>query len=160
MKIFGKPLTDYIRFERYYLLLILVVGLARLGLSLAKVPNTVDKFLSLTVLELFGFLFYSVYVYTSGFGSYRNLYPVILLQWVVSQAIIVSGIAISIFTNEDNIFSAPEFSPNKQSGRTWGHAVAHLIVIVIAPLILWLIGCLIMLITKKIAPRRSAAEHG
>ncbi|HEY6332176.1 MAG TPA: hypothetical protein VI756_22805 [Blastocatellia bacterium] len=64
MKIFGKPLSEYIHFERYYLLLILVVGLARLGLSLAKVPNSVDRFLSMTVLELIGWLLFSVIVYT------------------------------------------------------------------------------------------------
>jgi hypothetical protein len=155
MKIFGKPLTEYIRFERYYLLLILVVGLARLGLSLARIPNSVDKYLSVTVLELLGFLLFSVIVYTSGFGSYLQLYPVLLLQWIVAQAIIIAGIVISIVTNEDNIFSAPEFSPGKQSGRTWIHAIMHVAVVVIFPIVFWGLGCLIMFVTKKIAPRRA-----
>lgn len=155
MKIFGKPLTEYIRFEWYYLVLIFVVGVARLGLSLARVPNSVDKFLSISVLEVFGFLLFSVIVYTSGFGSYLQLYPVLLLQLIVSQAIIITGIVISIATNEENIFSAPEFSPGKQSGRTWTHVIGHLSVIVFGSFVLWGLGCLIMFVTKKIAPRRA-----
>jgi hypothetical protein len=59
MKIFGKSLSDYIRFERRFLILVLVVGLARLALSLLGVPNSTVKFLSLTVLYLLGMLYYS-----------------------------------------------------------------------------------------------------
>jgi hypothetical protein len=35
MKIFGKSLSEYVSFEKGFLILILVVGFARLGLSLA-----------------------------------------------------------------------------------------------------------------------------
>jgi hypothetical protein len=158
MKVFGKNVSDYIKFERRFLILILVVGLARLGLSLLGVANSVDKFLSLSVLGIIGLLYYSVRVCTSGFGGYKQLLPVLWLQWLVSQSIVVAGIVIAIAMSKDNIFSTPEYSPSARrhlevaDGRTWGHAEAHLILgIVILPLVSWLIGSLIMFVTKKIA---------
>jgi hypothetical protein len=51
------------------------VGLARLGLSLAGLPNSTTKWLSLTVLTLLGVFYYGVRVHTSGFGSYKQLLP-------------------------------------------------------------------------------------
>jgi hypothetical protein len=152
MKIFGKTISEYIGFERGFLILVLVVGLTRLVLSLLGVANSVDKFLSITVLMLLGLLYYSVRVYTSGFGSYKQLLPVFVLQWLLAQSIVIAGIVIAISTSKDNIFSAPEYSPNKADGRTWAHAGSHMVVIVIGPLICWLLGSLIMFITKRIAP--------
>ena len=150
MKIFGKTISEYVSFAKGILILVLVVGLARLVLSLAGVSNSADKFLSLTVVMLIGLLYFSVRVHTTGFGSYLQLLPVLALQWIVSQSIIIAGIVIAITTSKDNIFSAPEYSP-RADGRNWGHAIAHLVAMVILPVISWLIGCVIMFITKKIA---------
>jgi hypothetical protein len=77
MKIFGKGFSEYVSFEKGFLILVLVVGLARLGLSLAGLPTATVKFVSLTVLLLLGLIYYSVRVHTSGFGSYMQLLPVI-----------------------------------------------------------------------------------
>jgi hypothetical protein len=151
MKIFGKTISEYVSFQKVFLILVLLVGLARLILSLGGVTNSVDKFLSLSVLLLLGWLFYSVRVYTTGFGSYLQLLPVLWLQWIVAQSIIIAGIVIAITTSKDNIFSSPEFSPNRADGRNWGHAISHLVVMIAVPVVLWLVGCLIMFITKKIA---------
>jgi len=154
MKIFGKSLADYVRFERGFLILILVVGLARLILSLRGVPNGTAKFLSLTVLFLLGMIYYSIRVHTSGFGSYKQLLPVLALPVIIGTCIIVAGIVIAIETGNDNIFSAPEYSPNKLDGRTWGHAGAHVVAMIVLPLILWGVGSLIMLATKKLSGGR------
>ena len=48
MKSFGKGFSEYLSFEEGFLILVLVVGLARLGLSLVGVPTTTVKFVSLT----------------------------------------------------------------------------------------------------------------
>ena len=161
MKIFGKSMSDYLKFEKGFLILLLIVGLARLGLSLLDVPNSTTKFLSLTVVLLLGLVYYSIRIHTSGFGSYKQLLPVLELASIVAGCIIIAGITISILTGKDNIFSAPEYSPNKADGRTWAHAAAHFVVMFIGPLVLWLIGSLIMFITKKITggrtPTNSAA---
>jgi len=154
MKIFGKKLSEYIGFEKWFLILVLVVGLLRLWLSLLGVSQSADKFLSLTVLMLIGLVYYSIRVHTSGFGSYKRLLPVLALQWIVAQAIVIAGIVISIGTGKENIFSAPEFSPGKVDGKTWGHALSHVVVMIVMPLVLWLIGSLIMFVTKKVTGSR------
>src|SRR5262245_45746270 len=84
MKIFGKTISEYVSFAKGILILVLVVGLARLILSLAGVANSADKFLSLTVVMLIGLLYFSIRVHTSGFGSYKQLLPVLALQWIAS----------------------------------------------------------------------------
>ena len=150
MKIFGKTIPEYVSFAKGILILALVVGLARLVLSLAGVSNSADKFLSLTAVMLIGLVYFSIRVHTTGFGSYIQLLPVLALQWIVSQSIIIAGIVIAITTSKDNIFSAPEYSP-RADGRNLGHAIAHVIAMVVLPVISWLIGCVIMFITKKIA---------
>lgn len=161
MKIFGKSLSEYVRFEKELLILILLVGLARLGLSLLDVPNSTTKYLSLTVVLLLGLFYYSVRVYTSGFGSYKQLLAVLELASITGGSIIIGGIVLAILTGKDNIFSAPEYSPNHADGRTWFHAGAHVVASLVVPLVLWLIGSLIMFVTKKItgarAPRDGAA---
>ena len=150
MKIFGKNVSEYVNFEKGFLILILVVGLARLGLSLAGAPIGAVKFASMTVLMLLGLIYYSVRVHTSGFGSYKQLLPVLALQVILINLITISAIVLAIETGKDNIFTAPEFSPRGASGRTWGHVGAHFVAMIVLPLILWGIGALIMLLTKKL----------
>src|SRR5689334_19085801 len=126
MTIFGKTLSQYLNFQKYILLLILVVGLGRLILSLAGLPNSATKWLSISVVALIGLVYYAIRVHTTGFGSYKQLLPLIFIQSVVSQAIVIVGIVIAIYTHKDNVFSAPEFSGGTD-GKTWLHAGAHLV---------------------------------
>jgi hypothetical protein len=160
MTIFGKTLSQYLNFQRYILLLILAVGLGRLILSLAGVPNSATKWLSISVVTLLGLIYYAVRVHTTGFGSYKQLLPLIFIQSVVSQAIVIAGIAIAIFTHKDNVFSAPEYSGGGD-GKTWLHAAAHLIVgLIIGPLVGWLIGSGLLFIVKKVSPQGRAKGMG
>lgn len=154
MKIFGKCLSECVRFERGFLILVLAVGVARLALSLAGVPNAMARFFSLTVLFLLGTIYYSVTVYTSGFGSYKQLLPVLALPVVLGNCIVITGIVIAILTQKDNIFSAAEFSPGRVDGKTWGHVGGHLLAMIILPLILWAVGSLVMFVTKKLTSGR------
>jgi len=151
MKIFGKSLSEYVSFEKWFLVLILAVGLARLALPFFGVPASIDKFFSLTVLFLLGMIFYSITVHTSGFGSYKQLLPVIALPVILGNCIIVGSIVLAILTNRDNIFSIPEFSPGHVDGKTWGHAGAHAVAAIVLSIVLWGLGCLLMLATKKLA---------
>jgi hypothetical protein len=154
--IFGKRCADYIRFQRAILGLVLVVGLARLGLSLAGLPNSTTKWLSLTVLTLLGIFYYGVRVHTSGFGSYKQLLPLIFNQNALAQVIVIVGIVIGILTGHDNVFTAPEYSGG-QDGKNWFHVIAHGVVILVFPLVGWLVASLVMWVTKKVAPRPAPA---
>lgn len=157
MTMFGKPLSEYAAFAKVFLWLIAIVGIARLGLSLAGVENATVKWLSISVVTLIGLVYYSVRVYTSGFGSYKQLLPILFLQSVVAQTIIIAGILIAIFTRRDNIFSAPEYSGGGD-GKTWLHAGAHLIFgVIVGSLLGWLIGSVLMWVTKKVVRKEEAA---
>src|SRR5262249_28579004 len=125
--------------------------LSRLALSLAGVENSLVKWISISVVTGIAWLYYSIKVYTSGFGSYRHLLPVNVILAAVGNGIITTGIVIAIFTGTDNVFSTPEFSGGID-GKTWMHAGSH---IVLGPttgaLLFWLLGCVVMFVTKKAA---------
>lgn len=151
MTLFGKSLAEYVRFAMPVLVLIAVVGIVRLALSLAGVGNGVDKWLSITAASYIGLVYLAIRVHTAGFGSYKQLLVLIVLTAIEAQVIVVAGIAIAIFTGHDNIFSAPEYSPGGD-GKTWLHAGAHLVFgIGIGSLIAWLLGSLILFITKRVS---------
>ena len=96
MRIFGKPEAEYIPLQVPPLAMIAVVGLLRLGLSLVGVPDSIVRWLSLTVLLLIGMVYAAIRVQRSGFGGYRHLLPVVFFQVLTAQTIIIAGIALGI----------------------------------------------------------------
>jgi hypothetical protein len=153
MTIFGKRLSEYVAFCTPFLGLILVVGIIRLVLSLAGAPNSTARWLSMTAVGWIGTLYYAVRVYTSGFGSYRHLLPIYVLQALATQLIVVPSIVLAILTGRNNIYSSPEFAFGGD-GKTWVHVAAHLFLgTTIAPLIWWLVGSVIMFISRKLATK-------
>lgn len=153
MKIFGKRLSEYLAFCKPFLVLILVVGIVRLALSLGGVSNSTAKWLSITAVIWIGVLYYAIRVHTSGFGSYKQLLPICVLQSLAAQVVIVPAIILAIFTGKDNIYSVPEYAFGSD-GKSWLHVGAHLVVgTTVAPLIGWLVGCVIMFATKKLATK-------
>jgi hypothetical protein len=158
MTIFGKRLSEYFAFCKPFLALILVVGIVRLALSLGGVPNSIGRWVSITAVAWIGVLYFSIKVHTSGFGSYKHLLPIFVLQSLAAQTIVVPAIILAIFTGRDNIYSVPEYAFGSD-GKTWLHVGAHLLLgTTLAPLISWLIGCVIMFATKKLSDTRSAAR--
>src|SRR5215510_2000838 len=79
MILFGKRLSDYTGFCRMFLIVIPVIGIARLALSLGGAPNSTARWLSMTVTAWIAVIYYSVRVHTSGFGSYKQLLPIFAL---------------------------------------------------------------------------------
>ena len=155
--IFGKTLAEYIRFQRVMLGLILAVGLAKLAMTLAGMPNSTTKWLSLTVLTLIGLVDYGVRVHTSGFGSYKQMLPLIFNQSVLAQGIVIIGIVIGIVTGHDNVFTAPEYSGGGD-GKTWLHVGAHVAFgMIVGTLAGWLIASIVMWVTKRVARRPAPA---
>jgi hypothetical protein len=159
---FGKTLSEYLRFQRPVLILVAAVGLLRLVLSLAGVPNASVKWLSVTVAAILGAAYYGVKVEQERFGGYRQLLPLVFLQNALVQAIAIVAIALAIFTGRDNIYTAPEYSieianpaAHAADGKTWGHAVAHAVIpMVVGTLLWWGIASLALLVTRHTARRR------
>jgi hypothetical protein len=154
MKIFGKPLHEYVRFCRLFLILVAVIGITRLALSLAGAPNATATWFSMTAVVWIGVLYYAVRVHTSGFGTYKHLLPVVAILNLTAQAIAIVGIVTAIITGVDNIFSAPEYAFGSD-GKSWLHLGAHLVVgTTVGTLIPWLMGSLIMFISTKLTKQK------
>jgi hypothetical protein len=150
---FGKTVAQYLGFQKVVLALIVLVFLVRLALSLSGTPNATAKWVSVTVVLLFGVVYYGVAVHTRGFGSYKQLLPLLLFQGVLAETLVALAIVLAIVTGTDNIYTAPEYSGGGD-GKNWTHVVAHLIVgSVVLPLVTWAISSLVLLVTKKVAPR-------
>ena len=156
---FGKRVTEYLGFQKVWLILLAVVGLGRLGLSLAGLPDRTVMWLSMTVVGWAAVFYYGVAVHTRGFGSYKHLLPLMIFQVVLVQAIAVFGILLAI-AGLPNIYAAPEYSgpPFARSANQWTHALAHLTIGIVVPVLLgWGVGSLVLLITKKVARRPAVA---
>jgi len=152
---FGKPVSEYLSFQKVVLAVLAAVGLARLGLSLAGVPNATVAWLSMNVVGWAGVLYYGVAVHTRGFGSYRQLLPLALFQITLQQLIAVLGILLAI-AGLPNVYAAPEYSFGAQS--QWLHALSHLTIgIVVATLLMWGVASLVLLVTRKIVRRAAVA---
>ena len=150
---FGKTVAQYLGFQRVVLALIVLAWLVRLTLSLSGTPNASAKWISVTVVLLLGVLYYGVAVHTRRFGSYKQLYPLALFQSVLGQGLVALAVVLAILTGHDNIYTAPEYSGGGD-GKNWLHVVAHLVIgAVILPLVSWGVSSLVLLVTKKVAPR-------
>ena len=154
---FGKRLSQYVRFQKLFLVLTAGVGLLRLGLSLAGVPDDVVRWLSMNVLLWSGAVYYGVAVHTRGFGSYKQLLPLVFLQASILHVIAVAGIVLSI-AGFQNVFAAPEYSGPATAQNQWLHALSHLTIgMVAAPLVLWAVASLALWITRRFARRPALA---
>jgi len=165
---FGKPLLDYIRFQRPILMLIAVVWASRLVLSMAGVPVSGARFLTVTGVLVLGALYYGWAVPREGFGSFKELYGLNLVQGLFSQTLVALAILLAMALGQDNIYTMPEFYPPAQGigvlglplppdGKNLGHAAEHVVVAgaIAFPLIGWLLGSAVLLVTRR--GRRVAA---
>ena len=149
MTIFGKRLSEYIVFAKLFLILIFAAGAIRLTLSLNGVPFETTRWFSMTALAWLGTIYYSIRVHTTGFGSFKQLLVILILQDWIAQAFAITGIAIAIATGTDNVFSVPEAFFG-DDGKTWRHLAAHLTIgTTVGALVPWAIGSLILAVTRK-----------
>jgi hypothetical protein len=152
---FGKRVSEYLDFQKIPLAILAVVGLARLGLSLAGTPDKTVAWLSMNVVTWAAAFYYGVAVHTRGFGSYKQILPLAFFQMVLQQVIAVAGILLAI-AGLPNVFAAPEFSMGVQN--QWIHLLAHVTVGIVVPtLLLWGVASLVLLVTRKVARRPAVA---
>ena len=155
--IFGKAVSDYLYFQKEFLVAASAVGFARLGLSLAGLADSTVAWLSMSAVALAAVLYYGVAVHTRRFGSYKQLLPLVFFQVALVHGIAALGILVSI-AGFPNVFTAPEFSGPVPNPNPWTHLMAHLTIGIVVPtLLLWGIGSLFLLLTKKVARREAVA---
>jgi hypothetical protein len=157
---FGKSLSQYVSFEKPILILITAVWLLRLVLSMAGLPASGVRYVSITGVLVLSWLYYGWAVSASGFGSFKQLYGVNLVQGVYSQTLVALAIVLAIVLGRDNIYTIPEFYPPSagggpfglpSDGKNLGHALAHIVLAgaIVLPIAGWLVGSLVALVTRK-----------
>jgi hypothetical protein len=156
--IFGKPLSAYLAVVWPFLVLVLVVGLLRLGLSLAGAPTASVRWASMNAVLWAATVYSGVAAARRGFDGYRQLLPLVFLPLLPFHGVAVLGILLAI-GGHPNILAAPEFSPPfGGADNQWLHAGAHLTIGIVVPtLLLWGVSSLFFRITKAAAPRPAAA---
>ena len=166
---FGKSLSEYVAFQKPILILIAAVWALRLALSMAGVPISGAQFMSVTEVLVLGALYYGWAVGRKGFGSFKQLYGLNLVQGIFSQTLVALAILLAMVLGQDNIYTTPEFYPPAQGigvlglplppdGKNLGHAIEHIVVAgaIGFPIIGWLLGSLVLLATRKSARPASA----
>jgi hypothetical protein len=153
MTVFGKPASAYVAFSKGVALLILGVGLAKLVLSLAGIPNSTTRWLAMNGVYFFGLIYLAIRVHTTGFGTYKHLLPALLFPSLMLHGVAIAGIVLGMITGNDNVYTAPEFAFG-QDGKTFFHVGMHLVVGILASTVInWIFGSLILFITKKLTGR-------
>lgn len=163
---FGKPLSDYLAFQKPILILIAAVWALRLVLSMAGVPVSGAQFVSVTGVLILGALYYGWAVGRKAFGSFKQLYGLNLVQGVFSQTLVALAIVLAIVTGQDNLYTIPEFYPPAQGigvlglplppdGKNFGHAIERIVVAggIGFPIIGWLLGSLVLFATRGRRPQ-------
>jgi hypothetical protein len=126
-------------------------------LSLAGVPDSTVRWLSMNVVLWAAAIYYGIALHRKGFGSYKQLLPLALFQVALFHAIAVTGILLTI-AGFPNIYAAPEYSGPTANPNQWVHIGAHLTIgMVAATLILWGVSSLTLVITKRVARRPAMA---
>src|SRR6476660_7918311 len=143
---FGKKLSEYVQFERWILVLVAIAFVVRLSLSLTGTSFTSTRWVSINLVLLVGLIYCSVAVHTTGFGSYKQLFGLLLIQNVFAHLLIASGIVLGIVTGTTNAFTVPEVSGGG-NGATWFHAAIHPVASILVSLLAWLVGSVILFIT-------------
>ena len=157
MRVMGKQVSSYLDFQKTFLAAGAAVGFARLALSLAGFSNATVAWLSMSVVALATTIYYGVAVHTRGFGSYKQLLPLVFFQVALTHAIAVLGILIAI-AGLPNVFAAPEFSGPVPDPNPWHHVLAHVTIGMAVPtLLLWGVSSLVLVVTKKVARRTAMA---
>jgi hypothetical protein len=149
--VFGKKLSEYLRFERWVLILIAIVWAVRLGLSLSGTSFTSTRWVSINIVLFVGLIYASIAVHTSGFGSYKQLLGLLFLQSALAHFLIAFAILLGIVTAVPNAYTAPEVSGGG-NGASWIHVLAHVIAAFIFPLVTWLVGSIVLFVTKRLKP--------
>jgi hypothetical protein len=163
---FGKKVKEYVRFERWILILIVMVFALRLGLSLAGVSHaeypvmtrtgipTIPKateWVSINLVLLVGILYCAIAVQTRGFGTYKHLFPLLLFQTSLAHCLIGMGIILGIVTGHNNVFTALEHcGVCGEDGLKWSHAFGHIVLGPPLALISWLPASAILFVTRKV----------
>jgi hypothetical protein len=151
---FGKPVSEYLALQKWWLVALVILGLSRIALSIGGPPSPAVRWgTSTNLLGYAAAVYYGVAGYRRGY-LFKQLYPLVLFHVIVFHALAILGILLTI-AGYPNLYATPEVAafPNQ-----WWHIGAHLTIgMAIAPLFGWALASLAMLVARAVSPRRAAA---
>jgi uncharacterized membrane protein len=156
--VFGKPLSYFLGLQAPALIAILVVFLIRLVMSMAGVPDSAGKILSITSILILALPYYALLAKREGL-TFKHLYAMCFVQGLFSQTLVALAIVLGIITGHDNIYTIPDFYPPSQGGtplpvdgKNWGHAAAHVVFAgaLVLPLATWAVTSLLLVVARRV----------
>lgn len=149
MPLLGKTLGDYVHFARVVLILTLIVGLARIGLSAAGAPDDVTWWSSMTAVTLAAALYFGARVHTTGFGGYAQLLVLIVLANLTAGIVTAAGILLTPLTGIETILTRQ--TPSGEAVSHVVHAVMHLLTgPTVVAAFYWIPGAIVLFVTKRV----------
>ncbi len=149
MPIFGKSFREYAQFARVALVLVVIVGVARAGLSMAGAPDDFTRWFSMTALTLAAAMYFGARVHTTGFGGYPQLLVLIVLANLLAGVVTALAIMLTPLTGIETIFTGP--SAASEDVDHIAHAVSHLLFNpTVAAVMFWIPGALVLFVTKRV----------
>lgn len=149
---FGKSFSAYVAFLRPVLIAMVGVGVARLALSATGIDGAA-RLASTTAVTLFGIVYCGLRVQSTGFGGFKQLYALMLVQSVVYNLISAAGV-VAAAVGIPNLYAAAEFSnmPNYVP-HILGHVVGGLTIV---PIATWILASLVLVLARAAGVRQRA----
>lgn len=155
MSLFGKSLREYAIMVRTGIILIVLMGLLRLIVGASGVPyERATHFVSMTILTFLLCLFYGQRVVARGLGTYRHLFPMVLMLSLAMYGFVIVAILIEGVTGIHGYFHAPGrgLAPTGMNVATHigGQLLAMLFFIPLA----WILASVGFFLSRSLRPLR------
>ncbi len=156
MKIQGHTIRDYFRLLGPLFIFIAIVWALRFALGMTSAPSWIVRMVSVSGALALSTVVAVLLIHVRRFGSYPHVFIVSFLLVTWREILIIGSILFSVATGMENIFTAPEFSIREDPHHI-SHILGHLTVGIGGGTLLGgLIGCLLLLLLRKMVPPRPA----
>ena len=153
MRVSGKTIKEHIQLLTPLFGIIAAVWALRFFLGQIGAPAWLIRPFSVTLIVPVCIILMTLLIRVKRFGGYPSVIVGAFLLVVWSQLLIVGAILLSVFGGMDNIFTAPQFSPQGDPNHS-RHIMGHLTSgIGLLTLFSSLTGCVLLFMLRRIDPK-------
>ncbi|HUV14303.1 MAG TPA: hypothetical protein VMY18_11725, partial [Acidobacteriota bacterium] len=152
MRFSGKTMKEHIQLLTPLFGIIAAVWALRFFLGQVGAPGWLIQPFSVTLIVPVSIILMTLLIRVKRFGGYPSVIVGAFFLVVWSQLLIVAAILLSVFGGVDNIFTAPQFSPENDPNHM-NHIIGHLTSGVASLTILSsLMGCVLFYMLRRTHP--------
>ncbi len=156
MRFSGKTMKEHIQLLTPLFGIIAAVWALRFFFGQVGAPDWLIRLFSVTLIVPVSIILMTLLIRMKRFGGYPSVIVGAFLLVVWSQFLIVAAILLSVFGGVDNIFTAPQFSPENDPNHM-RHIVGHLTFGVgWLTLLSSLMGCVLLFMLRRTHPKSKA----